>query len=104
MSAAREETERLRRGRSTGASASESALELQTASVLAASLAHWLSHLVSNSPLTYAIVAADVALDAVFPFVQSEAVVISASVFASQGRLAIWLILPAAAIGAFVGG
>src|SRR6185437_10006695 len=65
-----------------------------------------ISHLldiISSSPATYAIVFAVVALDALLPFVQAEAVVITAAVLAAQGDLKLWLIVPAAALGGIVG-
>jgi membrane-associated protein len=58
---------------------------------------------VSGSPWTYGIVFGIAALDAFFPLVPSETVVIAAGVLASSGDLRIELILPAAAAGAVVG-
>lgn len=58
---------------------------------------------VSGSPVTYGITAGICALDAFFPIVPSETVVIAASIVALRGELLIWLVLAAAAIGAFTG-
>jgi membrane protein DedA with SNARE-associated domain len=66
-------------------------------------MSHVVTHLVSGSPTTYGIVFAVVAVDALLPFVQAEAVVITAGVLAAQGRLVIWLVVVAAALGGFVG-
>jgi membrane-associated protein len=66
-------------------------------------VSHLVTQLVSGSPTTYAIVFAVVAVDAVLPFVQAEAVVITAGVLAAQGDLLIWLLVVAAALGGFVG-
>lgn len=63
----------------------------------------WFSQWVSGNPYTYGLVFAIAALDAFFPVVPSETVVIAAGVVAANGELAIWLIIPCAAIGAFVG-
>jgi membrane-associated protein len=62
----------------------------------------WLTH-VQASPLTYLAVLGACALDAVFPIVPSEAVVIAASVLAAKGELSIWLVALAAAAGGFLG-
>lgn len=66
-------------------------------------MSHLVTHLVSGSPATYGIVFAVVAADALLPFVQAEAVVLTAGVLAAQGDLVIWLIIVAAALGGFVG-
>jgi membrane protein DedA with SNARE-associated domain len=66
-------------------------------------VSHVVTHLVSGSPATYGIVLAVVAVDALVPFVQAEAVVITAGVLAAQGRLVIWLIVVVAALGGFAG-
>lgn len=66
-------------------------------------MSHLVTQLVSGSPWTYAIVFAVVAVDALLPFVQAEAVVITAAVLAAQGDLVIWLIVLVAALGGFVG-
>jgi membrane protein DedA with SNARE-associated domain len=58
---------------------------------------------VSASPATYAIVLLIVAVDALLPFAQAEAVVITAAVLAGAGHLVIWLVILVAALGGFVG-
>jgi membrane-associated protein len=63
----------------------------------------WLTDLVSGTPVTYAVVFGAAAGDVLFPVIPSETIVITASVLAAHGELAIWLIVPAAAIGAFAG-
>ena len=63
----------------------------------------FVTHFVTASPATYAIVLAVVAVDALLPFVQAEAVVITAAVLAAQGHLLIWLVVIAAALGGFTG-
>jgi membrane-associated protein len=63
----------------------------------------WLSHEVSQSAATYPVVGLAAAIDVLFPLIPSETIVITASVLAAQGDLLIWLIVPAVAIGAFVG-
>ena len=63
----------------------------------------WLTDLVRDSAVTYPVVAAAAALDAILPIVPSETIVITASVLAAHGHLWIWLIVPLAALGAFIG-
>jgi membrane protein DedA with SNARE-associated domain len=63
----------------------------------------FLTHFVSASPTTYAIVFGIVAVDSVFPFAQAEAVVITAAVLAAQGHLVIWLLAPLVALAGFTG-
>jgi membrane-associated protein len=63
----------------------------------------WLTHEVSHSAVTYPVVAVSAATDVLFPLIPSETIVITASVLAAQGDLLIWVIVPAVAIGAFVG-
>lgn len=63
----------------------------------------WLTNEVSNSAITYLVVFAAAGLDVFFPVIPSETIVIAASVLAAQGELTIFLIVPAAALGAFVG-
>jgi membrane-associated protein len=58
---------------------------------------------VSNSPLTYLVVLLATAADVFFPLIPSETIVIGASVLAAQGDLWIFAIVPAAALGAFLG-
>lgn len=63
-----------------------------------------LTHLVSEaSGWAYAIVFLLAFLDALVPIVPSETSVITAGVVASAGDLSLWLIIPAAAAGAFLG-
>lgn len=64
---------------------------------------HWFTQWVGGHPYTYGIVFGTAALDAFFPLVPSETIVITAGVVAAHGRLYIWLIVPLAAAGAFVG-
>jgi membrane protein DedA with SNARE-associated domain len=66
-------------------------------------MSHFVTHFVSASPATYAIVFGIVAVDAILPFAQAEAVVITAAVLAAQGHLQIWLVVPVAALGGIVG-
>ena len=63
----------------------------------------WLTHEVSQSALTYPVVFAAAGVDVLFPLIPSETIVITAGVLAAQGDLAIWLLVPAVALGAFVG-
>jgi membrane protein DedA with SNARE-associated domain len=63
----------------------------------------FITHFVSASPATYAIVFGIVAIDSLLPFAQAEAVVITASVLAAQGDLLIWLIIPLVALAGFAG-
>ena len=63
----------------------------------------FITHFVSTSPAAYAVVFGVVAVDALIPFVQAEAVVITAAVLAAQGHLWIWLIVPVVALAGFIG-
>jgi membrane-associated protein len=63
----------------------------------------WLASEVSNNPVTYLIVFAAAGTDVLIPLIPSETIVLAASVLAGQGELLIWLIVPAAALGAFLG-
>jgi len=63
----------------------------------------WLTQEVGQSALTYPIVFAACATDVLFPLIPSETIVITASVLAAQGDLLIWVIVPAVALGAFLG-
>ena len=63
----------------------------------------FITHIVSATPATYAIVLAIVAIDALLPFVQAEATVITAAVLAAQGHLIVWLVVAAAALGGLAG-
>jgi membrane protein DedA with SNARE-associated domain len=62
-----------------------------------------LLHAVSSSPASYGLVFLVVCVDALLPFVQAEAVVISAAVLAAQGDLQIWLLVPIVALAGFAG-
>jgi membrane-associated protein len=64
---------------------------------------HWLTQEVGQSAVTYPVVFAAAGLDVLIPLIPSETIVITASVLAAQGELFIWLIVPAVALGAFVG-
>jgi membrane protein DedA with SNARE-associated domain len=66
-------------------------------------VSHLVTQLVSASPRTYAIILLIVGVDALLPFVQAEAVVITAGVLAAKGDLLIWLVVAAAALGGFAG-
>jgi membrane-associated protein len=63
----------------------------------------WLTQEVSQSAVTYPVVAFACATDVLIPLIPSETIVITAAVLAAQGELFIWLIVPAVAIGAFLG-
>lgn len=63
----------------------------------------WLTHEVSQSAITYPVVGFAAAADVLFPLIPSETIVITASVLAAQGDLLIWVIVPAVALGAFIG-
>ena len=63
----------------------------------------FVTHFVTASPATYAIVFGVVAIDALLPFAQAEAVVITAAVLAAQGDLLIWPLIPIVAVAGFVG-
>ena len=63
----------------------------------------WLTHEVSQSAVTYPVVGFSAGADVLFPLIPSETIVIAASVLAAQGELLIWAIVPAVAIGAFLG-
>ena len=58
---------------------------------------------VSDSPLTYLVVLVAAGADVLFPLIPSETIVITASVLASRGDLAIWILIPATAVGAIIG-
>lgn len=66
-------------------------------------MSHVVTQFVSASPRTYAIILLIVAVDALLPFVQAEAVVITAGVLAAKGDLLIGLVIGAAAVGGFAG-
>jgi membrane protein DedA with SNARE-associated domain len=63
----------------------------------------WLTQEVGHSAVTYLIVFVACGTDVLLPLIPSETIVITASVLAAQGELFIWLIVPAVALGAFVG-
>jgi membrane protein DedA with SNARE-associated domain len=63
----------------------------------------WLTQDVSHSAATYPVTGFAAAADVLFPLVPSETIVITASVLAAQGDLLIWVIVPAVALGAFIG-
>ena len=63
----------------------------------------WLTHEVSQSAITYPVIALACATDVLIPLIPSETIVVTAAVLAAQGELFIWLIIPAVAIGAFIG-
>lgn len=66
-------------------------------------MSDWLTEQVSQSALTYLVVFVAAGLDVLFPLIPSETIVITASVLAAQGDLLIVAIVPAVALGAFVG-
>lgn len=63
----------------------------------------FVTHFVTASPATYAIVFGIVAIDSLLPFAQAEAVVITAAVLAAQGDLLIWVLVPLVALAGFTG-
>jgi membrane-associated protein len=63
----------------------------------------WLTHEVSQSAVTYPVVGFAAAIDVLVPLIPAETIVITASVLAAQGDLLIWAIVPAVAVGAFIG-
>jgi len=63
----------------------------------------WLTDAASGNPISYLVVLLASGGDVLFPPVPSETLVISAGVVAAKGGLSPWIILPAAALGAFVG-
>lgn len=63
----------------------------------------WLTEAVTGSALGYLVVFAAAAGDVVLPVVPSETILITAGVLAGKGSMSIWLLVPAAAAGAFVG-
>jgi membrane protein DedA with SNARE-associated domain len=67
------------------------------------SLTQTLAGLVTDSPWTYLLVFALVALDVLFPVLPAEASVLIAAVLAGAGQLSIGWIVIAATLGAFVG-
>jgi membrane-associated protein len=71
--------------------------------LLAASFFDRATEYVSESPLTYGVLFLVSALDAFFPLVPSETAVIAAGTLAGSGDLLLYLVIPAAALGAFAG-
>jgi len=63
----------------------------------------WLTGFVSSSPLTYLIVFGVIALDAVFPLIPGETVLLTAAVLSVKGDLIVWLLIPIAALAGFAG-
>jgi len=63
----------------------------------------WLTHEVSHSAVTYPVVGFAAAADVLLPLIPSETIVITAGVLAAQGELMIWVLVPAVAVGAFLG-
>jgi membrane protein DedA with SNARE-associated domain len=63
----------------------------------------WLTNAVSGSAVSYLVVGIAAGADVVFPLVPSETIVVTAGVLASGGALSVWLLIPAAALGAFAG-
>jgi membrane-associated protein len=63
----------------------------------------WLTQDVSHSIATYPVVAFAAGADVLFPLIPSETIVMTAAVLAAQGELLIWVIVPAVALGAFLG-
>jgi membrane protein DedA with SNARE-associated domain len=62
-----------------------------------------LDHAVSGAWWSYFIIAGVAMLDAFFPLVPSETVLITGGVLASTGALELWLVILAAALGAIAG-
>jgi membrane-associated protein len=58
---------------------------------------------VSGSPITYVVLFLVSGLDAFFPLVPSETAVITAGTLAASGDLILWIVIPVAALGAFLG-
>ncbi len=63
----------------------------------------WLTQEVGQSDLSYLIIFVACATDVLLPLVPSETIVITAGILAAQSELLIFVIVPAAAVGAFVG-
>lgn len=63
----------------------------------------WLSSEVSGSAITYLVVLVAAGLDVLFPLIPSEGIVLTASILAAQGELLIVVLVPAVALGAFLG-
>ena len=63
----------------------------------------WLTNEVSQSVFTYPVTGFAAGADVLFPLIPSETIVIAAAVLAAQGELFIWALVPAVAVGAFLG-
>ena len=63
----------------------------------------WLVNNVSDSPITYLVVAVAVLFDALIPLVPSEATIVAATIVASHGDLSVLLVFATAAVSATVG-
>lgn len=63
----------------------------------------WLTDAISGSPVTYLVVLAAAGGDVLVPVIPSETIVITAGVVAADGGLSFWLLVAAAAAGAFAG-
>jgi membrane protein DedA with SNARE-associated domain len=66
-------------------------------------MSDWLTRELTAGSLSYLILALAAGGDVLLPLIPSETLVITAGVLAGQGKLSIWLIVPAVALGAFVG-
>lgn len=62
-----------------------------------------LAEVAGSSPVTYGVVAGVCALDAFFPLVPSETLLITAAALAAQGELSVVVVALAGAVGALVG-
>jgi membrane-associated protein len=62
-----------------------------------------LTEYVSGSPITYLVVMALVAGDAIVPLFPGESAVVAAAVLSADGDLVVWLVVLAAFVGAFIG-
>jgi membrane protein DedA with SNARE-associated domain len=63
----------------------------------------WLTNAVSSSAVSYLVVCFAAGADVLFPLIPSETIVVTAGVLAGAGKLSVWLLIPAAALGAFLG-
>ncbi|MGD9734637.1 MAG: DedA family protein [Solirubrobacterales bacterium] len=63
----------------------------------------WLTQEVGHSDISYLIVFVGCATDVLLPLVPSETIVITAAILAAQSELLIYLIVPAATLGALLG-
>jgi membrane-associated protein len=83
----------------------DTGIHAEMPTLLAVSFFDRVTEYVSESPLTYGVLFLVSALDAFFPLVPSETAVIAAGALAGlgPGGLLVWVVIPAAALGAFVG-